>query len=656
MNPRLGVCYYPEHWPETQWAEDAQRMVAAGLQWVRIGEFAWSRLEPKPNQFKFEWLDRAIAVLGQAGLKIILGTPTATPPRWVVEKYPDLLPVDQTGRVRGFGSRRHYDFSHLGYREEAARITRVLAERYGQNPSIGFWQIDNEYSCHDTTLSYSSVALAGFRAWLPTRYSTIEALNQAWGNVFWSMEYSNFAEIDLPNLTVTEANPSHWLDFRRYASDQVVAFNRAMVTAIREFDQTTPLLHNYMGRTTDFDHFKVGHDLEAASWDSYPLGFLEDRSEDPIEWKLAFMRQGDPDFQAFHHDLYRAVGQGRWWVMEQQPGPVNWAPFNPVPLAGMVRLWSWEAIAHGAEGVAYFRWRQVPFAQEQMHAGLLRPDNEPSIALAEVQQLAAELKQHTDFITQPAPVALVFDYESDWAWATQAQGKTFSYFRLVFEQYRALRRLGLSVDICSSTTSDFSTYSLVLVPGLMHWTEHLKAALQTTQGIVVLGARTGSKTSNFQIPNHLPPDCPELINIKITQVESLPPSYTEELLQGGCIKNWREYLSFPNETDILLTTLKHEPIVVRQNKIVYCGAWLDLMGYMQLLEPLCHELGLTTLRLPDGLRLRQLGQGIIAFNYSREDYDLTSLAGFNFDRAKLKPADLAFGHFFKKTSSAHFEH
>ena len=282
-----------------------------------------------------------------------------------------------------------------------------------------------------------------------------------------------------------------------------------------------------------------------------------------------------------------------------------------------------------------------------MHAGLLRPDSEPSSALAEVHQLAQELKQHPDFTTKPAPVALVFDYESDWAWTTQPQGKTFSYFRLVFEHYRALRRLGLSIDICPPSTTDFSAYSLVLVPGLMAWTQSLKAALQTTKGLVVLGARTGSKTRDFQIPNCLAPACPELIKLKIVQVESLPPSYTEELLQGGLIKNWREYLSLPQDTSILLSNLKHEPIAVRQNKVIYCGAWLDLEGYLQLLEPLCHELGLTTIRLPDGLRLRQLGQGVVAFNYASETYDLSLLTGFSFDKTEVKAADLAFGRILK---------
>ena len=223
----LGVCYYPEHWPEEIWAEDAWRMVETGIGWVRIGEFAWSRLEPVPGTFDFDWLDRAIGTLADAGLQIVLGTPTATPPRWMLERYPDMLPVDAEGRPRGFGSRRHYCFSHDGYVEECRRIARLLGERYGCDPRISAWQIDNEYDCHDTAVSYSEAARTGFRRWLAARYSEIGALNAAWGNVFWSMEYGSFEEIGLPNLTVTEPNPAHVLAFRRYTSDRVVAFNRA---------------------------------------------------------------------------------------------------------------------------------------------------------------------------------------------------------------------------------------------------------------------------------------------------------------------------------------------------------------------------------------------------------------------------------------------
>ena len=203
---RLGVCYYPEHWPEEWWADDARRMAEIGISRVRIGEFAWSRIEPDPGRFDWGWLDRAIEVLHQAGLGIILGTPTATPPKWLVDQMPDMIAIDEQGRPRGFGSRRHYCFSHLGYRAQAARITKALADRYGDHPAIVQWQTDNEYGCHDSVPSYSAAALSGFRLWLTQRYATIKALNQAWGTVFWSMEFRSFDEVTLPHLTVTEPN------------------------------------------------------------------------------------------------------------------------------------------------------------------------------------------------------------------------------------------------------------------------------------------------------------------------------------------------------------------------------------------------------------------------------------------------------------------
>ena len=276
MTPTLGVCYYPEHWPEEQWAEDAARMAATGLTWVRIGEFAWSRMEPEPGKLAFGWLDRAIDTLGAQGLKVVLGTPTATPPRWMLERHPDMLAVDAEGRPRKFGSRRHYCFSHEGYRQECRRIATLLGERYGRNPHVQAWQIDNEYACHGTTLSYSDAALHGFRDWLARKYQSPDALNRAWGNVFWSMDYADWDEIDLPNLTVTEPNPAHVLYFRRYSSDQVAAFNKVQADALRPLTDR-PLIHNYMGRELSFDHFKVGADLDIASWDSYPIGCLSDR-------------------------------------------------------------------------------------------------------------------------------------------------------------------------------------------------------------------------------------------------------------------------------------------------------------------------------------------------------------------------------------------
>ena len=212
--PAIGVCYYPEHWPVEWWEEDARRMAEVGIQYVRIGEFAWSRLEPTPGELTFDWLVQSMDTLGRHGLKVIVGTPTATPPRWMIDKHPDMLAVDKQGRPRGFGSRRHYDFSHQGYREECARITRLLIEKVGHHPALAGWQTDNEYGCHDTVLSYSEAARQGFRRWLAERYGTVEALNEAWGGVFWSMDYNRFDQVDLPNLTVTAAAESGPKAFR----------------------------------------------------------------------------------------------------------------------------------------------------------------------------------------------------------------------------------------------------------------------------------------------------------------------------------------------------------------------------------------------------------------------------------------------------------
>lgn len=626
MMQKLGVCYYPEHWPEAQWSDDARRMKEAGLSLVRIGEFAWSRLEAKPGILTFDWLDRAIEVLGQAGLGVVLGTPTATPPRWMIAKHPDMLPVSKDGQVRGFGSRRHYCFSHEGYLEECRRITRLLAERYGANEHVVAWQTDNEYSCHNTTLSWSPAALTGFRRWLKERYGSIEALNAAWGNVFWSMDYEDFGEIELPNLTVTEPNPAHSMDFRRFSSDQVVRFNKAQTEILREHTKA-PLLHNYMGRTIDFDHFALGKDLDIATWDSYPIGFLTDRAWASDEHKARFLRQGDPDFQAFHHDLYRAVGRGRWWVIEQQPGPVNWAPWNPAPLPGMVRLWTWEAIAHGAEAVCYFRWRQAPFAQEQMHAGLLRPDSEAAPALGEAAQVALEIANAGLMAPSdagPAPVALVFDYEAAWACEVQPQGRDFSYFRLVFETYRALRKLGVSVDILPPDTEDLSGYKLVLAPGLVFMREGLKQAFGAFRGKAILGPRTNAKTGTFDTPVPLPPAMNGLDAV-VALAESLPPGTEVPVEGGGAFRHWFEHLVQESDTVVLATTDGRPALVGGKAneapQLNYLAGWPDAELLDRILREACVELRIETEDMPEGLRRRDHGGRTIYLNYAAETID-----------------------------------
>ncbi|MDA9779788.1 beta-galactosidase [Amylibacter sp.] len=621
-NPKLGTCYYPEHWPREMWEKDALRMIELGLSWVRIGEFCWSRIEPQEGSFDFEWLDAVVEVLRRHNLDIIMGTPTATPPRWVLDKYPDMLAVDKMGNERKFGSRRHYCFSHLGYRKEAARITREIANRYGSE--VQAWQTDNEYGCHDTTLSYSMAALIGFRDWLAQKYQSPNALNKAWGNVFWSMEINEFSDIELPNLTVTEANPSHVMDFRRYSSDQVVAFNSIQVNILREFT-SKPLIHNYMGRITAFDHYDVGADLDIASWDSYPLGFLEMVSDADESFKAKYAYQGDPDFQSFHHDLYRAVGRDRWWVMEQQPGPVNWASYNPAPLKGMVRLWSWEAIAHGAETVCYFRWRQAPFAQEQMHAGLLRVDDEPAPAWEEIVELNDEINALTTIEQVTSDVALIFDYPSQWAWEIQPQALNFDYFHEVFDTYSCLKKLGINVDICSSDDKKLNDYKIVFAPSLF-LTNNI---IENCSAHLVLGPRFNSKTKDFQIPNPLPPNVSGL-NVVVERVETIRQNMSRRLKKPGSVVRWIEDIS--HDASVIEETECGDPIVLQQNNKTYLAGCLDQEAKKRLFKKLLKDQNIKYLEMPDGVRQRLTKNHRFIWNYSNENQ--------NIDGISLCPADV----------------
>lgn len=627
----LGVCYYPEHWPEALWAEDARRMKAMGIALVRMGELAWSRIEPESGRFEWGWLDRAVDLMAGAGLSVVLGTPTAAPPKWLVDLHPDILPVSADGRVRGFGGRRHYSFSSQTFRRESARIVEAMARRYGAHASVVGWQTDNEYGCHDTVFSYGAEDVAAFREWLRDRYGTPERLNAAWGNVFWSMQVSRFDEVGAPAGQVAEANPAALLDWRRFSSEQIASYNRMQIEIIRAHSPGRFVTHNFMGFSSDFDHWPVGDDLDVASWDSYPLGMVE---LFPLgdKGRARWARTSHPDMAPLHHDLYRGIGRGRFWVMEQQPGPVNWAAWNPVPKPGMVRLWTWEALAHGAEVVSYFRWAQCPFAQEQMHSGLNLPDRTLAVGGREAEIVAGELARIGP-LPPPgqAPVALVFDYETAWFLRIQPQGQDFRYHELVFRWYESVRRFGLDVDLVRPGAS-LAGYAAVLVPSLAAISAEALAAFTAADAIVLFGPRTGAKTQDFRIPDELPPGpLQRLLPLKVTQVASLRPGLWEPVsgeLEGG-VTRWREWLE--TELPALARFTDGTPAVVGDGKRFYLAGWPE----RELLVPLLrHLLGdraaLALLDLPDSVRLRRRSDLTFAFNYGDSAWTAPSGADADF--------------------------
>ncbi len=640
----LAVCYYPEHWPEAWWARDARRMREMGIATVRIGEFAWSRMEPEPGRIELDWLRRAMDVLGAEGLKVILCTPTATPPKWLVDRYPEMAPVDRDGRTRAFGSRRHYTFSSGAYREQSRRITEILARAFGTHEALVGWQTDNEFGCHNTTLSFGSVDLQAYQTWLRGRYQTPDQLNEAWGNVFWSMEVTRFEEITLPINTVAEPNPAAVLDYWRFASDQVVTFNREQADILRAHSPGRFVTHNFMGFFHDFDHFAVGRDLDVATWDSYPLGFVENfpfSDEERARWA----RTSHPDIAPFHHDLYRAVGRGRWGVMEQQPGPVNWAPWNAVPRPGQIRLFTWEALAHGAEFVSYFRWRQAPFAQEQMHAGLNLP-NDAGLSQGGIEATAvgAELKALGPLpASTPAPVALVFDYPSAWMTKIQPQGRDFDYSALTFRWYEAVRRLGLDVDVVPPG-GDLSGYRLVLVPTLLHVGDEALAALKSATGHVLFGPRAGSKTREFSIPDELPPGpLRELVPMRVREVASLRPGLTETVAGevAGTVTRWRDHVEAGEGATVAARFADGGPALVEHGRYGYLCGWADAALLGAVMARAAAAAGLPTLDLPEGVRLRRRGGLTFAFNYDAPEWPLPAGAAPRLGPRVLKPGDVA---------------
>lgn len=639
----LGVCYYPEHWPEDWWRDDARRMRELGITYVRIGEFAWSRIEPQRDQFQWDWLDRAMNVLGEAGLKVVLGTPTATPPKWLIDEFPNIVPTDHEGRKRGFGSRRHYSFSSHDYWRETARIVEKIAERYGEHPALVGWQTDNEYGCHDTILSYGEEDLRTFREWLRMRYQSPEQLNEAWGIVFWSMEVNSFSEITLPNLTVTEANPAARLDFWRFQSSQVEAYNRMQCDLIRAYSPGRWITHNYMGFFNEFDHWPLGESLDLASWDSYPIGFVE-RFPFSEDERNRWAESSHPDIAPFHHDLYRGVGRGRFWVMEQQPGPVNWAPWNPEPKPGMVRLWTWEALAHGAETVSYFRWRQATSAQEQMHAGLnLAGLHELTVGGHEAKRVADELHAIGPLpMTTKARVALVYDYEASWITRIQPQGADYHFVELMFRWYEAARHLGLDIDVVPPGGS-LDGYALILVPCLPHVLDAAANAFANATGVILFGPRTGSKTRDFKISDGLPPGpLRDLLGFRVLAVSSLRPGLKAHVtgsLRGTFIK-WSERVECYAGTDIVSRFESGAPAIVKNKNTISLLGWPDpdLLG--DVMRHAASEAGLDLFSVPDTVRIRRRGEFVFAINYGDDAWTPPDFGTRILGAGDVKPQDL----------------
>lgn len=645
---KLGVCYYPEHWPRERWSTDARMMRQTGLSIVRIADFAWAAIEPREGDFAWEWLDEAIEILAAESLQVMMCTPTASPPPWLCRAHPDILPVDRQGRRRRPGSRRHYCPNNATYRQYTKRIVTALASRYGKHAAVLGWQIDNEFGCHDTYQCFCESCAGAFRHWLEARYGSIGALNEAWGTIFWSQVYGDWSEIDPPNLTVAGPNPSHLLDYHRFYSDTFIEYLELQKATLRSHIMKRQLItNNFMSRFTGMDYYDLGASIDVAAMSSYPTGHGESAATlyMPLGEGPHFAYDvGDPYLTAMEHALMRGYKPGRqYWVMEQQAGNVNWSVYNTGVRPGTVRLWTWHALASGAEAVLYFRWRACLVGLEQMHSGLLRHDGSPGVAFEDLKVMADEQDLMAEINSQDldAKIALLLDYDSVWATQIQPHNREFDFMRLLFVYYRALQRLGLPADIISMD-ADLSNYKIAIAPAAFLATDAQAASLRAfaeAGGTLLLGVRSGFKTVDNRVTEQpLPGIFRELVGITVLDWHALAPDTSfdlESTIPGlaGPATIWAEALA-PATDDSKITSPSQRTLArynsgpftslaaLCQNEVgagraLYIGWHPNESQAESLLAYLADQAGLAPLAtLPEGMVVSQRGSRLILLNFT----------------------------------------
>ncbi|HAQ0413658.1 TPA: beta-galactosidase [Enterococcus faecium] len=445
-----GADYNPEQWSKDVILEDMTLMKQAGVNYVSINIFGWVSLQPNESTFDFSFLDWLIDLLYQNEIMIDLANGTASPPAWLVNKYPDMMPMTIHGNRLVHGSRQHYCPTSETYRHYAAVLSAEVAKRYHDHPGIVMWHINNEYTCHIHEC-YCARCRTRFQQWLEDKYQTIDALNTAWSTKFWSQSYREWHEIFLPEQMPTSKNPAQQLDYARFISAMNLEIYLIEKEAIATYSKNIPFMTNLMGLHKYVDGFKWAPEMDVVSWNTYPNPFS------PMPY---------PQFLA--NDLTRSLKKKPFLIMEQAPSAVNWREVNGRKKAGQMRLWSYEAIAHGSDGIMFFQWRQSRGGAEKFHSAVV-PHGQPaeSRVFKECCQLGNELKELQEVVgTQfMADVAVVFDWENWWALELDEKPRSLKYIHQMSRLYEALRDLNVTVDFVHPD-EDISAYRFVIAPNL----------------------------------------------------------------------------------------------------------------------------------------------------------------------------------------------
>ncbi len=601
-----GTAWYPEQWPEKSWDADLDLMRAGGFTFIRIAEFSWSTIEPIEGQYDWGWLDRAIARATRHGLRVVLGTPTAAPPAWMTTKYPEILLVEANGVRTRHGGRRQFSVGSALYRTKAAEIAGRMAARYGNNPAVLGFQIDNEYGRATT----DEETRARFQKWLRAKYGAIDAFNAAYVGAQWSLAYSDWSQVPIPDA---RDSPSLYLDWMRFFSEEWRGYQQVQIDAIRpHLPQPKFITTNYTGRYDNFDFGLTAQPLDLVSWDWYFPGARVDAAEG-----------------GFLNDMNRGFLNRNFWVMETAPGNTNWADRNYIMPKGEVRAMAWQAVAHGADGYAFWTWRPALGGVEQLHGALTDAGGRPQPVFAEAARIGAEFAKLGPSIAGTAPVAdaaILHDFPSRWAIKRQPMTVDYDPFAIFGDFYRATKPHVAGIAVVPPTAR-LDGYRLVLAPAL-HVIDAAQAkaleAYVRGGGHLVLGPRAGVKDAGNRLwTPGAPGPLAGLLGVHIDQTHVPPaPLALSGDLGPGTATIWAERIAV-DAPDV--TTLMRYPasddwldnaaaIVTRKvgrGRVTYVGAWLDPAAMDRVIAWCAAQAGAAPLLpgAPDGVEITARGEG-----------------------------------------------
>jgi len=629
----FGVDYYPDQTPERLWEEDAAAMAAAGINNVRIAEFAWALMEPEEGHFDFRWLQRSVAILHAHGIAVILGTPSAAPPPWLSQKYPEILMVNDHGMTLSPGSRRFTCPTNATYRRLSVAIATQMAQNFASAPGVIGWQIDNEFTLGDSARCYCRYCREGFERWLRDKYATLDNINQTWGTVFWSNTYTDFSQIPVPLPSGAPPNPGLALDYNRYQSYANASFLQEQLDVLRKLCPTHFVTTNNVGGLIDnLDLRELYRNLDFVAADNYPGFFAIFQTSDsapapPPEALAATV--------AFSHDFMRSAKDGEpFFIMEEQSGKSGQPWFSPQPEPGQLRLWSWQAIAHGAMGINYFRWDTTNFGAEEYWHGLLRHDRSHSPGFDEIQQTLRELRSLGPEALRAryeASVALCFDVNAWWALNIQPGQPKLKYSTELLTWYGSIAASHAGIDMVDAA-GDLSRYKILCAPVMYIVTaqqaDRIRAFVKGG-GTFIAGCRLGVKDEHSRIVDTpLPGLLRDVMGVELLDYQ---PIYSEKQsvqfaapLSGpdADCHIWADILD-PRRSDVLATYTGGDHAGKAaitssrygQGKAIYIGAHLEAPDLARVLLTLMATSGVTPLKLPTGVEITTRAAGARSWTY-----------------------------------------